>query len=274
MQLYLGEQSEEQVLKLFDELDELTRAPFHEAKAEIDAALAKSAASTVAELRPWHYHDPFFQEAPAVLGELPECGLQAAGSGEDQPASSTTASGCRSTTCWHAAISTRSRARTRTPFRIDIDRQGDIRVLENVVPNHEWLATTLHESGPLADYSEETSAARACPYVLRHRRPSALHRGRGHDVRAVWRRTSTGCVAMGVEGAGARPVPHGGGQAAAEPPAGLLPLLPGDVPLRDGAVRQSRSGPEPAVVGPGGEVSGDQAARGPRRARLSPASII
>ena len=72
MQLYCGEQSQEQVLKLFDQLDELTREPFHQAKAEIDAALAKSQGIAVAELRPWHYHDPFFQEVPAVLGELPE----------------------------------------------------------------------------------------------------------------------------------------------------------------------------------------------------------
>ena len=72
MQLYLNEQSDEQVLKLFDELDELTREPYHKAKAEIDAALAKSYGITVDELRPWHYHDPYFAEVPAVLGDLPE----------------------------------------------------------------------------------------------------------------------------------------------------------------------------------------------------------
>ena len=41
MQLSLNEQSQEQVLKLFDELDDLTREPFHAAKAEIDARLAR-----------------------------------------------------------------------------------------------------------------------------------------------------------------------------------------------------------------------------------------
>jgi len=34
--------------------------------------LAKRYGIAVAELCPWHYHDPFFQEVPAVLGELPE----------------------------------------------------------------------------------------------------------------------------------------------------------------------------------------------------------
>ncbi len=41
MQLALSELDQKQVLKLFDELDALTRGPFHEAKAEIDAALAQ-----------------------------------------------------------------------------------------------------------------------------------------------------------------------------------------------------------------------------------------
>ena len=67
MQLYLNEQNQEQVFKLFDELDELTREPFRPAKAEIDAKLAQNCGVKVEELRPWHYHDPFFQESPAVF---------------------------------------------------------------------------------------------------------------------------------------------------------------------------------------------------------------
>ncbi len=68
MQLFLNEQSQEQVLKLFDELDAMTREPFHQAKAEIDAVLAADCGVPVAELRPWHYHDPFCQESPAIFG--------------------------------------------------------------------------------------------------------------------------------------------------------------------------------------------------------------
>ena len=55
MQLALAEQSQEQVLKIFDELDALTREPFHAAKAEIDTALARQCGVSVTELRPWHY---------------------------------------------------------------------------------------------------------------------------------------------------------------------------------------------------------------------------
>jgi peptidyl-dipeptidase A len=162
MQLYLGEQSQEQVLKLFDQLDELTRQPFHEAKAEIDAALAKSYGIGVAELRPWHYHDPFFQEAPAVLGELPEAVYK--------PLDPVKV--CRE---FYAGIglpiddvlgrSSLYEQPGKNPhaFSIDIDRHGDIRVLENIVPGREWLGTTLHELGH-ANYSKNVPCK--LPYAL------------------------------------------------------------------------------------------------------------
>jgi len=162
MQLYCGEQSQEQVLALFDQLDELTRQPFHEAKAEIDAALAKNYGISVAELRPWHYHDPFFQEAPAVLGELPESVYKPL-----DPAKV-----CRT---FYDGIglpiddvlkrSSLYEQPGKNPhaFSIDIDRHGDIRVLENIVPGREWLATTLHELGH-ANYSKNVGSS--LPYVL------------------------------------------------------------------------------------------------------------
>ncbi len=164
MQLYVGEQSEEPLLKLFDELDELTRTPFHEAKAEIDAALAKQCSITVAELRPWHYHDPFFQEAPAVLGELPEAVYKPL-----DPVKM-----CRD---FYAGIGLpiddvlarsdlyEKAGKNPHAFSIDIDRRGDIRILENVVPSREWLNTTLHELGHSA-YSKNVDAG-TLPYVLR-----------------------------------------------------------------------------------------------------------
>src|SRR6516162_7122754 len=41
LQLYLNEQDGAELIKLFDDLDQLTREPFHKAKAEIDSILAK-----------------------------------------------------------------------------------------------------------------------------------------------------------------------------------------------------------------------------------------
>src|SRR5262249_10154629 len=67
MKLYLDEQDGEQLIKLFDDLDKLTREPFAKAKAEIDEKLAKNCNIKVKDLMPWHYHDPFFQEVPSVF---------------------------------------------------------------------------------------------------------------------------------------------------------------------------------------------------------------
>ncbi len=164
MQLYLNEQSEEQVLRLFDEIDALTREPYHKAKAEIDAALAKNCGIAVAELRPWHYHDPYFAEVPAVLGDLPEsvykpidtlkvCRQFYRGIGmpiDDVLARSSLYE--QPGKCPHA-------------FETDIDRTGNnVRILVNIVPGREWLATTLHELGH-ATYSKYIP--HSLPYALR-----------------------------------------------------------------------------------------------------------
>ena len=235
LHLYCSEQSPEELLKLFDQLDELTRGPFHEAKAEIDAALARDCGIAVTELRPWHYRDPFFQEAPVVAGGLPDSVYKPMDS-------------VKTVRDFYAGIGLpidevlkRSDLYERPgknphAFSIDIDRAGDIRVLENFVPGQEWLRTSLHELGHSA-YSENVGHFALC---AAHRRPSALHRGRGHDVRAICaeRRLAD---SDGGEHSRSREIPPGRGQVAAKPAAGLFAVLPGDVPLRDGDVRATLS---------------------------------
>lgn len=166
MQMALGEQSQEQVLKLFDELDVLTRAPFHAAKAEIDALLAKNCGITVDEIRPWHYHDPFWQESPAVFGN--RAATDAIYAQVDIPKV------CRE---FYAGIGLpiddvlkrsdlyEKPGKNPHAFCTDIDREGDVRVLCNIVPNRMWLATLLHELGH-ATYSSK-NIPRSVPYVLR-----------------------------------------------------------------------------------------------------------
>lgn len=163
MRLYLGEQDDQQVLKLFDELDELTRGQFHRAKAEMDAALAQNFGIAADELRPWHYQDPFFQEPPAVGNSLPESvykGLDIVGlvrtfyDGIGLPIDDIV----RRSDLFEKP------GKNQHAFCQDMDREGDIRVLENIVPNQEWLGTTLHEMGH-AVYSK--NVPRALPYALR-----------------------------------------------------------------------------------------------------------
>jgi peptidyl-dipeptidase A len=164
MQLFLNEQTQEQVLHLFDQLDELTREPFRRAKADIDAKLGKNYGSSVQELRPWHYQDPFFQESPDVFDTdldavyarvdiLKLCRDYYAGIGlpiEDVIARSDLYE---------------KPGKSPHAFCTDIDRDGDVRVLANIVPNEYWMGTMLHELGH-AVYSSK-NIPHTVPYVLR-----------------------------------------------------------------------------------------------------------
>ena len=163
LRLYLNEQNEQQLFKLFDELDALTRQPFHEAKAEIDAVLAKNCGISVAELRPWHYHDPFFQEPPAVLGELPESVYKSLNTIETVRAFYD-GIGLPIDDVIHRSDLYEKPGKNPHAFCQDMDREGDVRVLENIVPGREWMATTMHEFGH-AVYSK--NIPRTLPYVLR-----------------------------------------------------------------------------------------------------------
>ena len=79
MRLYLGEQNEEQVFKLFDELEQLTREPFHQAKAEFDAALATAYGITVDELAAVALSRPVFSRGAGGRGRDSRVGFQVVG---------------------------------------------------------------------------------------------------------------------------------------------------------------------------------------------------
>jgi len=164
MQLAQNEQSTENVMKLFDELDALTREPFRAAKAAIDLKLAAAVGVRVENLRPWHYHDPFFQEAPAVFA----ADLDAAYAKTD------ILKLCRE---FYAGIGLpvddvldrsdlyEKPGKSPHAFCTDIDRAGDVRVLANVVPNEYWMGTMLHELGHSVYSSKNIPAT--LPYPLR-----------------------------------------------------------------------------------------------------------
>jgi peptidyl-dipeptidase A len=164
MMLALNEQKQADVVALFDELDALTREPFLEAKGEIDAKLAASYGLKVAELRPWHYHDPFFQESPAVFDADLDAPYKSADilklcnrfyQGVGLPIEDVIV---RSDLYEKPGKSPHA-------FCTDIDREGDVRVLANIVPNEYWMGTMLHELGH-AVYSSKNIPAKL-PYVLR-----------------------------------------------------------------------------------------------------------
>ena len=164
LQLHLNEQSQDAVIALFDELDALTRGPFLKAKAEIDTRLAKTYGIAPREIRPWHVHDPFFQETPAVF----DTDLDAAYKNAD------ILKLCRE---FYAGIGLpiedviarsdlyEKPGKSPHAFCTDIDREGDVRVLGNIVPTEYWMGTMLHELGHSV-YSSR-NMPRSVPYVLR-----------------------------------------------------------------------------------------------------------
>jgi peptidyl-dipeptidase A len=164
LQLFLNEQKGDDLIKLFDELDDLTRGPFRTAKAEIDQKLAEDYQVAVKDLMPWHYHDPFFQEAPAVFAaDLDEPYKRA-----DIP---------RLASAFYMSIGLpvddvlarsdlyEKPGKSPHAFCTDIDREGDVRVLANIVPNEYWMGTMLHELGHSV-YSSK-NIPRSLPYLLR-----------------------------------------------------------------------------------------------------------
>jgi peptidyl-dipeptidase A len=167
LQLHINEQNGEDLIKLFDRLDELTREPFARAKAEIDEHLAKNCGVAVKDLMPWHYHDLFFQEVPAVFkADLDKIYAQ-------QDLVGLCRNFYRSIDLPIDLVIERTgndfaprKGKNPHAFCIDITRDGtDVRVLANVVPNDYWMSTLLHEFGHSV-YSSINIPAKL-PYVLR-----------------------------------------------------------------------------------------------------------
>jgi peptidyl-dipeptidase A len=166
MQLYLNEQDGKELLALFDELDELTRKPFEAVKVEIDAALADRYRIKPEELMPWHYHDPFFQDTPKIS----KISL-------DEPFEK--ADLAAMTRDFYASIGlpvdrvlensslTPKPGKSQHAFCTDIDRAGDVRVLANIDPNHQWASTMLHEFGHSVYSTNNGNIPSTLPYCLR-----------------------------------------------------------------------------------------------------------
>ncbi|MEW6234140.1 MAG: M2 family metallopeptidase [Candidatus Omnitrophota bacterium] len=141
-----GEQDVKELDRIFQTLDDLTRRPFAEMKAELDQILAKDYGVEASALMPWHYHDPFFQRTPLVyefnldriyekfdVKQLAEKFYAGIGLPVDD-------------------ILARSDLYDRegkdpNAFSTDIDRKGDVRILCNLNNDERWMETILHELG-------------------------------------------------------------------------------------------------------------------------------
>lgn len=164
MQLSLSEQNPDEIEALFDELDELTRDAFAQEKQEMDAILAQRYTVAPENLMPWHYQNPFFQEAPQLF----EVGLDKIYADQDP---------VELTRDYYAGLGMpvddliaksdlyEKPGKYQHAYCIDIDREGDVRVVANAKPNAHWVGTLLHEYGHAA-YFKYTD--RDLPWLLRY----------------------------------------------------------------------------------------------------------
>jgi peptidyl-dipeptidase A len=163
LKLALYEQDPDAIVAFYDRMADLTEAPYVAFKEMIDERLATRLVVDPGELMPWHYQDPFFQEAPSVFG----VDLDRVYASIDIVAVASRF--FREIGLPVEEILARSSLRERRgkdphAFATDIDREGDVRVLLNLRANERWMGTTLHELGH-AVYDEKID--RALPWLLR-----------------------------------------------------------------------------------------------------------
>ncbi|MDX9774283.1 MAG: M2 family metallopeptidase [Bacteroidales bacterium] len=146
MSLELSGQNPEDVTRVFDELDNLTRDKFISLKGEIDSYYAKRYGITVGELEPWHYQNRYFQEAPEIYPVNFDKYY------EKQDPVKLAAGYYSSIGLPVEAILAKSDlygkpGKNQHAFSTDIDRAGDVRTLDNIRPDSYWMNTILHELG-------------------------------------------------------------------------------------------------------------------------------
>jgi peptidyl-dipeptidase A len=146
MSLELSGQDPEDVTKIFDELDSLTRDTFAALKDEIDSYFAARYGISKDDLRPWHYQNRYFQEAPEIYSvdfdryyenQDPVQLARDYYAGIGLPVDSILAK----------SDLYEKPGKNQHAFSIDIDRAGDVRTLDNIRPDSYWMNTILHELG-------------------------------------------------------------------------------------------------------------------------------
>lgn len=146
MAMKLQEIVEDDLFRVLNDLEVLSRPLFAREKEELDTFLAGHWGVAVEELRPWHYTDPFFQEAP----QRPEANLDVLFEGLD-PIALTKATydrmGLEIQDILDRSDLHEREGKNPHAFCTFIDGEWDIRVLANVSNNERWMGTMMHEFG-------------------------------------------------------------------------------------------------------------------------------
>lgn len=162
MGLELDELDETELFALFDELERETTPLWRDYKQALDARLAARFGIATEALRPWHYADPFFQEAPPAEVSLDRFYTQL--DLVDLTRRSFAAIGFDITGMLERSDLFERPGKCQHAFCMSMDRGDDVRVLCNVRPTERWMGTLLHEFGH-AVYDQHVE--RSLPWVLR-----------------------------------------------------------------------------------------------------------
>ncbi|HUT23184.1 MAG TPA: M2 family metallopeptidase [Sumerlaeia bacterium] len=161
--LELKELDQGRLFAMLAELDEKTTPLFRKLKTELDAQLAGEFGIGAADLRPWHYRNPFFQQMP----ENEKVDLDPVFADKDLE---------KLTETYYRGIHLEIRdildrsdlyereGKDQHAFCTGIETPRDVRVLCNVRPTGRWMSTMLHEFGH-AVYDRYIDPG--LPYVLR-----------------------------------------------------------------------------------------------------------
>ncbi|MGE5497599.1 MAG: M2 family metallopeptidase [Syntrophothermus sp.] len=146
MSLRLSEQDPDQIEKLFDELDQLTRPAFIKLKKQMDTFLAKRYNIKENELMPWHYQNRYFQEAPRIYN------VDLDGYYKDKDIAELTKKyysgiGLPIDEMVEKSDLYEKEGKYQHAYCTTINREGDVRVVCNIKPNYNWMNTMLHEFG-------------------------------------------------------------------------------------------------------------------------------
>ena len=157
------EQRVEELDRIFTELDRLTYKPFAQLKEELDRILADNYGITPEDLKPWHYHDPFFQRTPLVYKQNLDLYY------EDKDVKELARKYFAGIGLPVDDILARSDLYDRKgkyphAYSHDVDRRGDVRILCNLQNTERWMETILHELGH-AVYSKYHDKSE--PWLLR-----------------------------------------------------------------------------------------------------------
>lgn len=149
MKIKLQDHIPEEIVQIFNDLEKMTDEPFKKMKEKLDRELATRLNIKPEEMKPWHYDNPFFQEAPpSAAVDLDEffknkkkedivAIAQKFFTDINLPVGQILA---------HSDLYERD-GKDQHAFSSDIDRKGDTRILVNIKPSVYWMDTLLHELG-------------------------------------------------------------------------------------------------------------------------------